>query len=163
MRTAWSAHMCHQTLPQHRITFSALGSGDATSNLMWRLQNGETAKGLKARVVLLYIGSSDLTYASFQVMTLCCISLLLPFCRKRRVPCGCGWKDGARAPIEAAGLLQGDDHINSMANATAIRTVRIADYLAQAVPEATVLILGLLPRGDITVLPDPAGFALPSK
>ena len=42
-------------------------AGDATANLMWRLQNGELRKGLKAGVVVLHIGSSDLTYASFQV------------------------------------------------------------------------------------------------
>ncbi len=42
-------------------------AGDATANLMWRLQNGEVRKGLKAGVVVLHIGSSDLTYASFQV------------------------------------------------------------------------------------------------
>ena len=44
-----------------------LAAGDATANLMWRLQNGELRKGLKAGVVVLHIGSSDLTYASFQV------------------------------------------------------------------------------------------------
>ena len=42
-------------------------AGDATANLMWRLQNGEIPKGLKAGVVVVHIGSSDLTYASFQV------------------------------------------------------------------------------------------------
>lgn len=34
---------------------------------MWRLQNGEVRKGMRAGVVVLHIGSSDLTYASFQV------------------------------------------------------------------------------------------------
>lgn len=46
-------------------------AGDATANLMWRLQNGELRKGLKAGVVVLHIGSSDLTYASFQVALRC--------------------------------------------------------------------------------------------
>ena len=44
-----------------------MSAGDATANLMWRLQNGEIPKGLKAGVVVVHIGSSDLTYASFQV------------------------------------------------------------------------------------------------
>ncbi len=51
-------------------------AGDATANLMWRLQNGEVRKGLKAGVVVLHIGSSDLTYASFQVAVLSLHSLL---------------------------------------------------------------------------------------
>jgi hypothetical protein len=59
--------------------------------------------------------------------------------------------------------LQGDDHIASVANATAVRVVHIADYLSQMVPGTTVLIMGLLPRGDVTVLPAQAAFALPSK
>ncbi len=59
--------------------------------------------------------------------------------------------------------VQGDEHINSAANTTAVRAARIADYLSQALPGTTVLILGLLPRGDVTLHPDPAAFALPSK
>ncbi len=43
------------------------GAGDSTANLMWRLQNGEAPPGLRARAVVLHIGNSDLTYASFQV------------------------------------------------------------------------------------------------
>ncbi|EIE19165.1 SGNH hydrolase [Coccomyxa subellipsoidea C-169] len=103
---------------------AALGiAGDTTANMMWRLQNGEVVPGLQAGAVVLHIGFSDLTYASFQ----------------------------------------GDEHINSAANTTAVRAARIADYLSQALPGTTVLILGLLPRGDVTLHPDPAAFALPSK
>lgn len=54
-----------------------LTAGDATANLMWRLQNGELRKGLKAGVVVLHIGSSDLTYASFQVASTFSLSALL--------------------------------------------------------------------------------------
>lgn len=46
------------------------GAGDTTANLMWRLQNGEMVPGLRAGVVVLHIGASDLTYASFQVASL---------------------------------------------------------------------------------------------
>ena len=54
-------------MQHHRaVSFCA---GDATANLMWRLQNGEIRKSIKAGAVLLHIGSSDLTYASFQVPT----------------------------------------------------------------------------------------------
>ncbi|CAL8464562.1 g4097 [Coccomyxa elongata] len=103
---------------------AALGiAGDTTANLMWRLQNGEVVPGLHVGTVVLQIGSSDLTYASFQ----------------------------------------GDEHINSAANVTSARAVRIADYLSQALPGTTVLILGLLPRGDVTLQPDPSAFSLPSK
>lgn len=42
-------------------------AGDTTANLMWRLQNGEVVPGLRAGVVVVHIGYSDLTYASFQV------------------------------------------------------------------------------------------------
>ena len=42
-------------------------AGDSTANLMWRLQNGEAPQGLRAGALVLHIGSSDLTYASFQV------------------------------------------------------------------------------------------------
>lgn len=58
---------------------------------------------------------------------------------------------------------QGDEHINSAANMTAVRAARIADYLSKALPGTTVLILGLLPRGDVTLHPDPAALSLPSK
>jgi len=37
---------------------------------MWRLQNGEMVPGLRTGVVVLHIGASDLTYASFQVASL---------------------------------------------------------------------------------------------
>lgn len=42
-------------------------AGDTSANLMWRLQNGEVVPGLHVGTVVLHIGSSDLTYASFQV------------------------------------------------------------------------------------------------
>ena len=34
---------------------------------MWRLQDGEAPEGLRPGVIVLHIGGSDLTYASFQV------------------------------------------------------------------------------------------------
>ncbi len=43
-------------------------TGDTTANMMWRLQNGEVVPGLQAGAVVLHIGFSDLTYASFQVL-----------------------------------------------------------------------------------------------
>lgn len=64
-------------IQRHRAV--SLCAGDATANLMWRLQNGEVRKSIKAGAVLLHIGSSDLTYASFQVSTpQCCFSV--PIC-----------------------------------------------------------------------------------
>ncbi|CAL5224691.1 g7416 [Coccomyxa viridis] len=108
----------------HKYSTAVYGiAGDATANLMWRLQNGELRKGLKAGVVVLHIGSSDLTYASFQ----------------------------------------GDAHIDAAWNSTAIRTARIAEYVAGMIPSATVLVVGLLPRGDVTLHPTPDAFKLPSK
>lgn len=54
-------------LSRQQLQVHCVPAGDATANLMWRLQNGEIPKGLKAGVVVVHIGSSDLTYASFQV------------------------------------------------------------------------------------------------
>lgn len=58
---------------------------------------------------------------------------------------------------------QGDAHIDAAWNTTAMRTSRIAEHVAEMIPGATVLILGLLPRGDVTLHPDPEAFRLPSK
>ncbi len=59
--------------------------------------------------------------------------------------------------------LQGDAHIDAAWNSTAIRTARIAEYVAGMIPSATVLVVGLLPRGDVTLHPTPDAFKLPSK
>ena len=58
---------------------------------------------------------------------------------------------------------QGDAHIDAAWNSTAIRTARIAEYVAEMIPGATVLVVGLLPRGDVTLHPTPDAFKLPSK
>ena len=44
-----------------------------------------------------------------------------------------------------------------------MRTARIAEYVAEMAPGATVLMVGLLPRGDVTLHPNPDAFKLPSK
>ena len=59
--------------------------------------------------------------------------------------------------------MQGDAHIDAAWNSTAIRTAHIAEYVADMMPGATVLVLGLLPRGDVTLHPTPDAFKLPSK
>lgn len=59
--------------------------------------------------------------------------------------------------------IQGDAHIDAAWNSTAMRTARIAEYVADMMPGATVLVLGLLPRGDVTLHPTPDAFKLPSK
>ena len=59
--------------------------------------------------------------------------------------------------------LQGDAYIAPAANTTAARIVAIAEHLRAAAPAATVLLLGLLPRGDQTLMPSPAMLAQPSK
>lgn len=58
---------------------------------------------------------------------------------------------------------QGDAHIDAAWNSTAMRTARIAEYVAEMAPGATVLVVGLLPRGDVTLHPNPDAFKLPSK
>ena len=58
---------------------------------------------------------------------------------------------------------QGDEHIDGAANATAVRTVRLAEFLAERAPGAGVIVLGLLPRGDLTLHPEEAALRLPSK
>jgi hypothetical protein len=58
---------------------------------------------------------------------------------------------------------QGDAHIDAAWNSTATRTARIAEYVAEMAPGATVLLVGLLPRGDVTLHPNPDAFKLPSK
>ena len=59
--------------------------------------------------------------------------------------------------------VQGDAHIDAAWNSTAVRTVRIAKHVAEMLPGATVIVLGLLPRGDVTLHPNPDAFKLPSK
>ena len=59
--------------------------------------------------------------------------------------------------------MQGDAHIDAAWNSTAIRTARIAEHVADMIPSATVLVVGLLPRGDVTLHPTPDAFKLPSK
>ena len=59
--------------------------------------------------------------------------------------------------------MQGDAHIDAAWNSTAVRTVRIAEHVAEMLPGATVIVLGLLPRGDVTLHPNPDAFKLPSK
>ena len=59
--------------------------------------------------------------------------------------------------------MQGDAYIAAAANTTADRIVAIAQHLQAVAPAATVLLLGLLPRGDQTLMPSPAMLAQPSK
>ena len=51
-----------------KLIGATLTAGDATAQLMWRLQNGEAPANLAAlRAAFVLIGSNDLTYASFRV------------------------------------------------------------------------------------------------
>ena len=68
-----------------------------------------------------------------------------------------------RSYSETGLRMQGDAHIDAAWNSTAIRTARIAEYVAGMIPSATVLVVGLLPRGDVTLHPTPDAFKLPSK
>ena len=82
---------------------------------------------------------------------------------------GIGQRHGGRLALLAQTLpkpyvfAQGDAHILASANATAARTARVAEALSAAAPDSAVLVLGLLPRGDVTLVPDAAAFQLPSK
>ena len=69
----------------------------------------------------------------------------------------------AKQKGEPMHAMQGDAHIDAAWNSTATRTARIAEYVADMVPGATVLVVGLLPRGDVTLHPTPDAFKLPSK
>ena len=66
-----------------------LVTGDAAQHLMWRLRKGEVVPSQGPHLSVIIIGSSDLTYASFQVhhsqallcilsWTICAVYLVMP-------------------------------------------------------------------------------------
>jgi len=58
--------------------------------------------------------------------------------------------------------LQDDEHIHNVANTTANRIHAVAEYLSDWRPRSQVLLVGLLPRGDLTLSSD-QHLAQPSK
>ena len=58
--------------------------------------------------------------------------------------------------------MQDDQHIHSVANSTASRIHAVAEYLTDLRPGSQVVLVGLLPRGDLTLSSD-QHLAQPSK
>lgn len=58
----WKKYFVDRYGPSHA---SGIG-GDRISNLLWRLQNGETPKHAQPRVIMLHIGTNDLSYGWYQ-------------------------------------------------------------------------------------------------
>ncbi len=58
--------------------------------------------------------------------------------------------------------VQDDEHIHNVANTTANRIHAVAEYLSDLRPRSQVLLVGLLPRGDLTLSSD-QHLAQPSK
>ena len=59
--------------------------------------------------------------------------------------------------------VQGDSYIPAAGNSTVAHIFAIAEFVHMAAPNARILLLGLLPRGDQTLMPDRAMFSQPSK
>ena len=58
--------------------------------------------------------------------------------------------------------MQDDHNIHKVANSTTSRIHDVAEYLSDLRPGSHVVLVGLLPRGDLTLSPD-QHLAQPSK